>query len=315
MKAKGLLCNISTLFTLYATIRNIRWKPPGESHQFQGTTAKAAIAMLDLESMENHTFSQQLDSSSQSLVTTFSDTTIIITSSYIPSHPSTEIIDRTIDSLEMLQDLQATSAGKVPLIITVDGPNRTQHIVLKQYIDNLHKKYHDHTLFNLTILPQKVKVKLIKNIQRAMPFVQTKFLYVLQHDLPFMQPVNHSALVQTFRQYPETVRLVRFGLHPTLSRHRDIPRDDCHPFVHSSHDIDLTKTHTWSDNNHFTTKAYYEEMLSTVPGMDEANFMEVPMREASRQNCSKWGTWLYGKQGHGPMIYHLDGRHWINEKI
>lgn len=161
------------------------------------------------------------------------------------------------------------------------------------------------------MVPQRSKVKLIQNMEAALPFVKTRFMYVLQHDLPFVLPVNHTSLVQTVLQYPEEVRLVRFGLHKTLSRHRDFPGRTCDPpFFHSSHGIDLAKTHTWSDNNHFTTKAYYEEMFLTVEGFRDANFMEVPMRDAARQNCSRWGTWLYGEVGDGPMLQHLDGKHY-----
>lgn len=129
--------------------------------------------------------------------------------------------------------------------------------------------------------------------------------------MPFVSHVNHTALVKTVLQYPEKIRLVRFGLHKTLSRNRDVPPNGiCVDLFHSSHGIDLTKTHTWSDNNHFTTRVYYEAMFSTVPGFQQANFMEVPMKGMAIQDCAKWGTWLYGEKGHEPMIQHLDGRHW-----
>jgi hypothetical protein len=66
------------------------------------------------------------------------------------------------------------------------------------------------------------------------------------------------------------------------------------------------------NSNHFTRKTYYEEMFDTVPGFRDANFMEVPMMKIASTNCTKWGTWLYGKSGHGPMLEHLDGRHTVN---
>ncbi|KAG7360261.1 hypothetical protein IV203_035360 [Nitzschia inconspicua] len=224
-----------------------------------------------------------------------------------------------MESLSMLKDFRPSSTTKIPLIVTVDGPygkdrgpGSVKQRILQKYIDGLKLQFANHTTYNVTILQQRSKVKLIKNIRNALPFVRTKFMYVLQHDLPFLLPVNHSALVRTVSQHPDIVRLVRFGLHKTLSRNRDVPLNGtCEPLLHSSYGIDLTKAHTWSDNNHFTTKAYYEEMFSTVDGFEEANFMEVPMRVKAREDCSKWGKWLYGKQGHGPMIQHLDGKHFL----
>ena len=65
-------------------------------------------------------------------------------------------------------------------------------------------------------------------------------------------------------------------------------------------------------SNHFTRKSYYDEMINTVPGFTEENFMEVPMMRVASSDCTKWGTWLYGKPGHGPMLKHLDGKHTIN---
>ena len=65
-------------------------------------------------------------------------------------------------------------------------------------------------------------------------------------------------------------------------------------------------------SNHFTRKSYYDEMASQVPGFTDANFMEVPMMKISNTDCTKWGTWLYGKPGDGPMLTHLDGKHTVN---
>lgn len=313
---RNLLCNITALFLVYSTVRNfgIRQLLPSESRVLR-------LETTTIEKDDHTIYPHQTVTSKILTQPLLPDTTVIITSNLIPSHPSTEVIDKTIASLTMLQGLRPTSVDhRIPLIITVDGPygkdrgtNTPLQQILNQYTETVQKRYANHDTFNVTILAQRSKVKLIKNMEAALPLVKTPFMYVLQHDLPFVLPVNHTSLVQTALLYPEEVRLVRFGLHKTLSRRKDIPDDrTCGaPFFHSTtHGIDLAKTHTWSDNNHFTTKSYYEEMFSTVEGFRTANFMEVPMRDAARQNCSRWGTWLYGEVGHGPMLQHLDGKHY-----
>jgi len=62
-------------------------------------------------------------------------------------------------------------------------------------------------------------------------------------------------------------------------------------------------------SNHLTRKSYYEEMFETIDGWDKVKFMETIMNPLGEQNCSHWGTYLYGKRGEGrPTIVHLDGR-------
>ena len=232
------------VMAIYATVKNTQWRLP--QHHFEASPVeKKQRSRLPI---------------------LHPDTTVIITSNYIPSHPSTEIIDRTIDSLQFLDGLLPANCSDhtrpVPVIITVDGPygkdrgpNSMRQQALTKYIQNLELKYNSddgdqecRNSFNMTVLPQKVNVKLIKTIQHAMKYVATEFIYVVQHDLPFVLPVNHSGLVANFRQYPDTVRLVRFGLHKTLSRSKDIPpAGACDDLFLSSNGVDLSKTLTWSD--------------------------------------------------------------------
>lgn len=61
--------------------------------------------------------------------------------------------------------------------------------------------------------------------------------------------------------------------------------------------------------NHFTRKSYYDEMFSDIPGWEEVRFMEKKMQDLGIQNCSYWGTYLYGRKQYGsPMVIHMDGR-------
>lgn len=251
-KLHSIICNLSIVTAMYATIQNAQWKlptPPADQHQFE---------TLGVENKPSY----------PPPLLPHPDTTVIITSNYIPSHPSTAIIDETIDSLQFLEGLFPENcshhAAPVPVIITVDGPygrdrgpNSMRQQALTTYIKYLETRYkyngHDNAQecrnrFNMTILPQKLNVKLIKNIQHALNFVKTEFVYVIQHDLPFVLPVSHSGLVATFRQHPDVLRLVRFGLHKTLSRSKDVPAvGECDDLFLSSNGVDLSKTLTWSD--------------------------------------------------------------------
>lgn len=226
------------------------------------------------------TNSEKLDG--QSPVGGITDATIIVTSNFIPTHPSTEIIDRTIESISRyivlsqsedrvlgpgthISDGNSSTSNRtrIPMIITVDGlfgrksggENYQRGIVLDEYVQRLRNRYSDHPHYDVLILPQERNIKLIRTMQFALDFVTTKFIYVIQHDLPFIRPVDHRAMVEFFEDRPETVRLIRFGRHATLSRSKDWPSHvgvDCGDELflssrNSQHGLNLSMTHTWSD--------------------------------------------------------------------
>jgi hypothetical protein len=174
------------------------------------------------------------------------DTTIIITSSLIPSHPSLDMIDQTIKSLSHLHGL----SERAPIIITVDGaykqahgPDSPKNRILAQYIEALRNKYDK---YHITVLCEKTNIMLVGNVRKAIESVNTEFVYIIQHDMPFIAPVNHTALIRTFQGYPESVRLVRFSPRRTLKRAKD-RLGICGEVEFQANGIELSKTHTWSD--------------------------------------------------------------------
>ena len=136
------------------------------------------------------------------------DTTIIITSSLIPTHPSTSTIDKVIDSLHYIQGLNLT---KTPIVITIDGltvqdrlhsPEKVER--LYRYANNLHTKYvatTNNNNSNIQIVFQLDRKYLVGNIQHVMMnFVHTTFVYIIQHDIQFVQPINHKSILQTLKE-------------------------------------------------------------------------------------------------------------------
>eukprot|EP00980_Cylindrotheca_fusiformis_P015105 scaffold4166_cov95-Cylindrotheca_fusiformis.AAC.7 len=234
------------------------------------------------------------------------DTTIIVTTNWIPGLPSTRMIDSVINSLHYLHGLSSDT----PLIIAADGAyeggaryESVRNVDMRAYVWALKNKYNNsHT----TVLSSSKKRMLVGNMKRALRRVETEFILVLQHDLPFVNEVNHTALVETMHTHPE-VRLVRFPTDRVLIRKRDIGVCNEDEIEFHANGIDLSKTHTWSDRNHLTRKSYYEEMFK-LPGWEGIRYMELHMSKFAREDCSHWGTHLYGHRGANPTIFHLDGR-------
>jgi len=197
-------------------------------------------------------------------------------------------------------------------LIAVDGlrPENTQedHSRFKQYVHNLRSAYNSS---HQRIAVANTHLDIGGNINQTLDLIQTRFMYVIQHDLEFIQDVNHSAVIKLMKAYPDSLPLVRFNKRPNL------------PYSQSDHtscwgekNINGTyfvKTAHWSDNNHLTTVSYYKRMFEMLRMIKRAP--ENAMQKMGRLNCGKWGTHLYGRLNYPPMIRHLDGRFTLNETI
>ncbi|KAL3934540.1 MAG: hypothetical protein SGBAC_009767 [Bacillariaceae sp.] len=239
------------------------------------------------------------------------DTAIIITTNWMPSVPSTAQLDKVLNSLSFLNGLPEDA----PMIIAVDGAyeggaryKSTRNVDMRNYIQAIKAKYNNsNKKHNIKVITSSKKIMLVRNMKRALRRVHTKYVLVLQHDIPFINQVNHVGLIDAMETHPE-VRLVRFPTARVLTRTRDGGVcDEEEVDFESENGIQLTKTHVWSDRNHLTRKVYYDEMFQ-LPGWNGVRTMEFHMHQFGKKNCSYWGTYLYGARGSNPTIFHMDGR-------
>ena len=250
------------------------------------------------------------------------ETAIIMSTHCIPSHPSLKILEDTIESLKYLSGLSPNSQ----IIITVDGlaenthKNRKEYNLVKSnvtsqklesYVIALQKAYGQSK--NIKILVSPTNIRLIGNIKNAVNHLhpRTKYVYVLQQDLKFIREVNHTAIVKTFKEYPDTVQLVRFS--------KKKEKKNPHPCwnqtepVQNINGIYLTKTPHWSDMNHLVSLDFYQKYI--VPLLKGVNFPEQRMMSIANQNCTFYGPHLYGPALDGAYISHTDGTERYGQKF
>jgi hypothetical protein len=173
------------------------------------------------------------------------DTTVVITSSLIPSHPSLRMINDTIISVRThLLGLHP----KTPFIFAIDGLKSSATDNDRQrydaMVDYLHSNYS-----SALILTKNASEGLTKNIKRAVDYVETKYVYLVQHDLIFALDINHTAMVKTFEEYPHLMNVVRFNLRKNMFRFSD-RRYPCfgeRSPMNNVNGISFTKTGHWSD--------------------------------------------------------------------
>ena len=238
--------------------------------------------------------------------------TVIVMASPIPTHPSTEIIDETLESLKFIDPVKSAQ-----IILAHDHPHPealpdVQEAYLN-YLTKLDRRYSD---------DNKVKVVklnewgcLAQNIVNAIKIVQTPFVLVVQHDFKFLESIDVLDCIYIMNKNPK-IRHIRFNREanfPYVFDHD--PKTRLKHYTEKSFELEennrkltLIKTLGWSDNNHLCRTDYYREIVSKLTG-NKKTFPEHPCNLASTPLLHHlFGTFIYGEIGKEGVIKHLDGR-------
>jgi len=244
------------------------------------------------------------------------DTSIIIISCLTPSAPDIVMIDMLYDSLVMLEGLSQTA----PIIIAIDNlveegsfyavkhnyPSSTVENKerLEAYAQNLRLRFKDDK--RVSVLPYVAWQMHNHVINKALQLVDTKFVYVLQHDEVFKESVNHTAIVKTMEEHPDVLRKVEFNRGNNIDcnaswyfRGELACKEDEVSYVNKA---SFTKTCGWSDQCHFTTKEYYGEVLAIIGDRKIHPEFVMNRKAYSKNNCKHWGAHFYGNVTEGPFI-------------
>jgi GTP:adenosylcobinamide-phosphate guanylyltransferase len=222
---------------------------------------------------------------------------IIITCSHIPSHPSIEIVKQTIESLDRINIPSNTK-----IILAHDYGNTKSYI---DYLYNLQNYIRDKP--NITIVTMSKKGYLTGNIKNAMQHIDSDYMLIVQHDLPFIQDINISNIIQDMINIPE-MKHVRFNKRRNTKVGSDALND-----LFGKHmkgiNYTYTRTPSWSDNNHICKPIYYTDIVFKYGGH---KFPELSLYNKSTTEAahSMYGTYLYGPLNHPAVIHHTDGKNY-----
>jgi len=254
------------------------------------------------------------------------ETAIIITSSWIPTHPSTYLIDMVLNSTSRLVGLSPTA----PIFITIDYPLRFRDFKeapatlneridsLEEYTINLMGKYSSNP--RMHIIPNQKLLHIGGSVLKALNLANkiyptVRYVYYLQHDFYFLKDLDHTALINLMDRQPKRVNLIRF---PKLSPHKmgriigcgsekPIFYNETHGFNNktTSSTLKLLPTKQYSDNNHLARFDWYRPLIASISKMDRTP--ENPLQKRVNSACiqdESLGLYLY----HEHNIGHLNGR-------
>ncbi|GFH47652.1 hypothetical protein CTEN210_04127 [Chaetoceros tenuissimus] len=240
----------------------------------------------------------------------YNNATIIVLSSLIPTHPSIYMIEKTITSIRNM--IQGLSNPKI--IISIDGLPPEKQINenfdrLQNYTHALRKRYHND--ISIQILTQYKNLHINNCIRNALEYVDTKYVYIMQHDFEMVRIVNHTEIIDAMENDPDTLQIVRFdkgvGKGKLRNYHAVLKQRGCHDRWYKNGTKFVMGR--WSDNNHLTTKDYYERVFRKIGSVSrplEHFFLDT--RRWPDLDCYFGNQWMYDWDPKNPFLHHLDGR-------
>jgi len=267
------------------------------------------------------------------------DTAIIITSSWIPTHPSTYMIEMAINSTK---NQIAGLSPSAPIFITIDhfrlgdfdklaSDIKEQRLQsLDQYTVNLYNIFLSNP--RVYIIPSVKHVHIGGSVAKAMNLIErhfpsVRYLYYMQHDFYFAKQVNHTALISAMEKYPDKINYVLFrkeGL--PLTRIKPCGEESpINLYTESNATTETTNstkmiqpqeasprlipTATYTDNNHLVRFQWYKATIESLISLARAP--ENPLQKRAYDACKgrsdeRMGLYVYQEPS---MLVHLDGRH------
>ena len=274
-----------------------------------------------------------LEDNNKTKTTNEEDTAIIISSSWIPSHPSTYMIETVINSTLHLKGLPSSTQ----IIITVDyPPNPKDNNITKERIERI-DKLEEYTvrLFNLYLSNPRVHIiPAMKNLHIAgsvlkairlldLHYPAMKYLYYLQHDFKFIKEIDHTALVNLMdvnskvnwvlfpnrppshmKQGCGTEESINYNITTTMADNIDDSNAQQGESQNDMRTMTLFPTGGYSDNNHLTRFHWYKELIISL--IYYTRPPEFPLQRRANDWCLRnesLGLYLY----HEHAIEHIDG--------
>jgi hypothetical protein len=222
--------------------------------------------------------------------------TIIVTASFIPSHPSIKIIQDTIESLQLINIPSNTK------IILAHDYNKDINYI--KYFEKLNE--YIKSLYNIKIVISSKNGHLTGNVRNALQYVTSKYILVIQHDLPFIKKFDIQKVICDMDENTD-IKHVRFNKRRNIKAGFD-GINNLFGLQVKQKNYTYTRTPAWSDNNHLCLTEYYMNIV--MKECPDGYPMEriLHSKNKNEEIHKKYGTYLFGQLNQPQVIKHTDGR-------
>lgn len=233
--------------------------------------------------------------------------TVLVTTSPIPSHPDTSIIEHTVASVRaQLPDAEIIVACDGVRPEQADrGPSYTEYLRRLCWLTN-------HEWRNTVPLVVGEHLHQANLARAALGLVRTPLVVFVEHDTPLCETIPWPELCAAVTG--DTVDLIRFHHEAhILDVHQPMMIDRDPIKVHGA---PLLRTFQWSQRPHLASTDYYRRVLGRYFGRDSRTMIEDAMHGVVAEAWAHHGMggWeqhriaIYAPPGDMKRSLHLDGR-------
>lgn len=235
------------------------------------------------------------------------DVTVVVTTSPIPSHPSTEVIETTLASIR-------EQLPKATIVIAADGVRPEQERLRQDYQEYVRRLLWltNHELERVVPFVAPEHLHQAQLTRRALDLVRTPLMLFVEHDTPLCDEIDWAGLSRAvLGGEAHVVRLHHEAL--VLAPHEHLMLDREPQLVGGA---PMLRTAQWSQRPHLTSTDWYREMLDANFGPRAKTMIEDVMhgivvedwRAHGVMGWDRYRLWLYAPEGHMKRSLHLDGR-------
>lgn len=224
--------------------------------------------------------------------------TVIVTASPIPSHPSTEIISETMDSIRAL-------LPDAPVIICLDGVRPELEHRREAYAEFCERLIWRCRAWDAVPIIFSEFTCQANMTRRALSEVRTELVLFSEHDTPLTGEIPIGRLSELV--LGDYFSLIRFHHEHAIPReHQYLMRamDNTHRVFDAGPKLSLLRTLQWSQRPHLARTPKYREWIDLISPARRTLIEDAlyPLADES------WQMAIYHPTGSIKRSYHLDGR-------
>ncbi len=234
--------------------------------------------------------------------------TVLVPTSPIPSHPSTAIIDETLDSID------AAGLDACEVLVMADGVRPEQADRAADYAEYLRRLSwslaHERANVVPLVFPEHRHQAAMTRV--ALEQVRTPLILFAEHDTPLVGEIPWESMAGAILTAPCKVDVIRLHHESVVLRvHRYLMAGK----IEDVRGVPLWRTAQWSNRPHLASTGWYRAMLGRHFPPECRTFIEdkyygvIATPWVERQ---EWGNeaklWLYHPEGNIKRSTHLDGR-------
>lgn len=221
--------------------------------------------------------------------------TVVVPTSYIPSHPSTEIIEETLSSIRYHTD--------APILITIDELRPEYASKEDDYYGYIEKLLWKCNFEYENIVPFMMPkhTHQVGMMRKALEWIDTPYILYVEHDTPLVKrDIDFAYLYSQMEN--GYVNMVRF--HYDVSIHESHQ----HMLVPEKNRSRLVATKQWSQRPHLALTDFYRFVMGLFSPHANCFIEDFIHGKCQYDEFDNWKTFIYSPSTDIKFSYHLDGR-------